>query len=125
MAGVARLRLAVGGRNYAQTGDYYQQALALARTMDDPAALAHSLNRLGNWYLNVEQPRDALGCHQEALATFQARSDWRGKAATLDLLGMASLLSGDLIQGTTYCQQAIVLLRELDDRQRLISSLVT
>jgi ATP/maltotriose-dependent transcriptional regulator MalT len=43
----------------------------------------------------------------------------------MDLLGMASLLSGDLIQGTTYCQQAIVLLRELDDRQRLISSLVT
>src|SRR2546421_549411 len=38
---------------------------------------------------------------------------------------MASFLSGDLIQGTTSCQQAIVLLRELDDRQRLISSLVT
>jgi DNA-binding CsgD family transcriptional regulator len=113
------------GRNYAQAGDYYQQALALARTLDDPATLAHSLNRLGNWHLNVEQPHEALRCHQEALATFQALSDWRGKAATLDLLGMASFLSCDLIQGTTYCQQAIVLLRELDDRQRLISSLVT
>jgi DNA-binding CsgD family transcriptional regulator len=119
------LGLLWAGRNYTQAGDYYQQALVLARTMDDPAALAHSLNRLGNWYLNVEQPHDALRCHQEALATFQALSDWRGKAATLDLLGMASLLSGDLIQGTSYCQQAIVLLRELDDRQRLISSLVT
>jgi ATP/maltotriose-dependent transcriptional regulator MalT len=93
--------------------------------MDDPATLAHSLNRLGNWYLNVEQPQEALRCHQEALATFQALSDWGGKAATLDFLGMASFLSGDLIQGTTSCQQAIVLLRELDDRQRLISSLVT
>src|SRR2546421_7935682 len=119
------LGLLWAGRNYAQTGDYYQQALALARTMDDPAALAHSFNRLGNWYLNVEQPHDALRCHQEALATFHALSDWRGKAATLDLLGMASFLSGDLIQGTASCQQAIVLLRELDDRQRLISSLVT
>ena len=77
-------------------GDYYQQALALARTMDDPATLAHSLNRLGNWYLNFEQPHEALRCHQEALATFQALSDQRGKASTLDLLGMASLLSGDL-----------------------------
>lgn len=119
------LGLLWAGRNYAQSGDYYQQALALAGAMDDPATLAHSLNRLGNWYLNVEQPREALRCHQEALATFQALSDWRGKAATLDLLGMASFLSGDLILGTTYCQQAIVLLRELDDRQRLISSLVT
>ena len=119
------LGLLWAGRDYAQTGDYYQRALALARTMDDPATLAHSLNRLGNWHLNVEQPQEALRWHQEALATFQALSDWRGKAATLDLLGMASFLSGDLIQGTTYCQQAIVLLRELDDRQRLISSLVT
>ncbi|OLB57729.1 MAG: hypothetical protein AUF64_05450 [Chloroflexi bacterium 13_1_20CM_54_36] len=119
------LGLLWAGRDYAQSGDYYQRALILARTMDDPAALAHSLNRLGNWYLNVEQPQEALHCHQEALATFQALSDRRGKAATLDLLGMASFLSGDLIQGTTSCQQAIVLLRELDDRQRLISSLVT
>src|SRR6266699_475192 len=119
------LGLLWAGRDYAQTGDYYQRALALVRTLDDAAALAHSLNRLGNWYLNVEQPQEALHCHQEALATFQALSDRRGKALTLDLLGMASFLSGDLIQGTTSCQQAIVLLRELDERQRLISSLVT
>ncbi len=119
------LGLLWAGRNYAQAGDYYRQALALARTMDDPAALAHSLNRLGNWYLNAEQPDEALRCHQEALATFQALSDRRGKAATLDFLGMASLLSGDLIQSAVYNQQAIVLFGELDDRQRLISSLVT
>src|SRR3989442_13986906 len=93
--------------------------------MDDPATLAHSLNRLGNWYLNAEQPDEALRCHQEALATFQALSDRRGKASTLDFLGMASLLSGDLIQSAVYNQQAIVLFGELDDRQRLISSLLT
>src|SRR5205085_3843861 len=108
-----------------QAGDYYRQALALARTMDDPATLAHSLNRLGNWYLNAEQPQEALRCHQEALATFQALSDRRGKAATLDLLGMASLLSGDLVQSAVYYEQAIALLRELDERERLPNSLAT
>jgi DNA-binding CsgD family transcriptional regulator len=113
------------GRDYAQAGDYYQQALTLARTMDEPATLAHSLNRLGNWYLNVEQPHEALRCHQEALATFQALSDRRGKAATLDLLGMASLLSGDLVQSAAYYEQAIALLRELDERERLPNSLAT
>jgi DNA-binding CsgD family transcriptional regulator len=113
------------GRAYAQTGDYYQQALALARIMDDPATLAHSLNRLGNWYLNVEQPQEALRCHQEALAMFQVLHDRRGKASTLDLLGMASLLSGDLMQSAAYYEQAIALFRELDDRQRLPSSLAT
>jgi DNA-binding CsgD family transcriptional regulator len=112
-------------RDYAETGVYYQQALALARTMDDPATLAHSLNRLGNWYLNVEQPHEALRCHQEALATFKALNDRRGTASTLDLLGMASYLSGNLMQSSVYYEQAIILFRELDEREGLISSLVT
>ena len=48
-------------RDYTQTGTYYQQALALARHMNDPLTLAHSLNRFGNWHLNI--PRDAQrGC---------------------------------------------------------------
>ncbi len=113
------------GRAYAQTGDYYQQALALARALDDPATLAHSLNRLGNWHLNAEQPHEALRCHEEALATFQGLHDRSGKASTLDLLGMASYLSGDLPQSAAYYEQAIALLRELDERERLPNSLAT
>src|SRR3989440_4905644 len=119
------LGLLWAGRNYAQAGGYYQQAPALGRNQDGPATLAHSLNRLGNWYLNAEQPDEALRCHQEALATFQALADQRGKAATLDFLGMASLLSGDLLQSAAYYEQAIALLRKLDERQRLPNSLAT
>jgi DNA-binding CsgD family transcriptional regulator len=111
-------------RNYAQTGNYYQQALALARTIDDAATLAHSLNHLGNWHMNTEQPQEALRCHQEALATFQALSDMRGKASTLDFLGMASLLSGDLLQSSMNYEQAIVLFRKLDEREREVAALI-
>ena len=111
------------GRDYAQSGDYYQQALALARTLDDPAIVAHSLNRLGNWHLNAEQMQEALDCHQEALATFEGLHDRSGKASTLDLLGMVSLQSGDALQGTAYYEQAIALFHELDERERLPSSL--
>jgi DNA-binding CsgD family transcriptional regulator/Flp pilus assembly protein TadD len=38
---------------------------------------------------------------------------------------MTATLGGDLLQGTTYYQQAVVLFRELDDRQGLASSLAT
>ncbi len=113
------------GRNYAQAGTYFQQALAQARQMDDPLSLAHSLNRLGNWYVNVEQPHEALRYHQEALATFDALADQHGKASTLDLLGMTSLLSGDLQQSSVYYEQAIGLFRELGERQRLPNSLAS
>ncbi|HEV2659863.1 MAG TPA: tetratricopeptide repeat protein, partial [Ktedonobacteraceae bacterium] len=110
-------------RDYQQTGAYFRRAIERARALADPKLLAHSLNRLGNWYLNVEQPHEALRYHQEALATFQTLSDRRGKASTLDLLGMASLLAGDLLQSAAYYEQAIALLLELDERERLPSSL--
>ena len=110
-------------RDYTQTGAYYQQALALARQMDDPLTLAHSLNRLGNWHLNIEQPREALQYHQEALALFQQGHDEHGLAETYDLLGMTGFIGGDLAQAVAYCQQAVALFRELDDRQGLASSL--
>jgi predicted ATPase/DNA-binding NarL/FixJ family response regulator len=112
-------------RDYAQTGSYYQQALALARHMDDSITLAHSLNRLGNWHVNIEEPREALHYHQEALTLFQQAHDPQGIAQTCDLLGMTHYLGGDLLQASASYQQAVALFQQLDDRQGLASSLAT
>jgi predicted ATPase/DNA-binding CsgD family transcriptional regulator len=113
------------GRDYAQAETWFRLALVLAQALNDPTLHAHSLNRVGNWHLNVEQPREALHYHQEALTIFQQLGDTRGIAETLDLLGMASYLGGDLIGGTSYYQQAIALFRELEDKPGLTSSLAT
>src|SRR5258708_18029131 len=48
------------GRDYGEAGEYFRRALDLARTLNDPEALGHSLNRVGNWYANIDQPYDAL-----------------------------------------------------------------
>ena len=112
-------------RDYTQAGAYFRQALTLARGMDDSITLAHTLNRLGNWHLNIEQPHEALLYHQEALTSFQRVQDQHGLAETYDLLGMTATLGGDLLQGTAYYQQAIKLFEELGNRQGLASSLAT
>ncbi len=112
-------------RDYTKTEGWFRKALELAQTLDDPALHARSLNRIGNWYLNVEQPHQALQYHQEALTMFQQRHDEQGIAETLDLLGLASYLGGDLLQGTTYYRQAIALFHELGDKPGLISSKAT
>ncbi|GAC1669098.1 MAG: hypothetical protein PVS3B1_07320 [Ktedonobacteraceae bacterium] len=112
-------------RDYSQTGNAYQQALALARHMDDPLTLAHSLNRTGNWHLNIEQPREALHYHQEALTLFQQAQDIPGIAETFDLLGMTHYLGGDLLQASVSYLQAVALFQQLNDRQGLASSLAT
>ncbi|MBV9614308.1 MAG: tetratricopeptide repeat protein [Ktedonobacteraceae bacterium] len=113
------------GRDYGQAEPWFRQALLLAQTLDDPTIYARSLNRIGNWHLNIEQPLEALHYHQQALTLFQKLQNAAGIAETLDLLGMTSYLSGNLIQGTSYYQQAVALFRELDDRQGLASSLAT
>ena len=113
------------GRDYEQAGTFFHQAIELARTLDDPKLEAHSLNRMGNWHLNIEQPLEALSYHREALTIFQKLHDQKGIAETLDLLGMTSYLGGDLVQGTAYYKQAVTLFRELDDRHGLTSSLAT
>ena len=63
--------------------------------------------------------------HAEALAIFETAGNARGVAETLDLLCMAGILSDDLNDAVGYGQRAIDMLRALDDRQPLSSSLVT
>jgi DNA-binding CsgD family transcriptional regulator len=111
------------GRNYAKAGSYFQRALERARHLDDPLTLAHSHNRLGNWYANSEQPSVALRSHQEALTLFQQAQDQRGLADTYDLLGTANFLGGDLRHSSVSYQQAVTLFQNLDDRHGLASSL--
>jgi tetratricopeptide (TPR) repeat protein len=112
-------------RDYRQSDQYFHHALDLARAMDDPLTLGHSLNRVGNWHVNVEQPREALEHHHEALALFEDLQDIEGLAATYDLLGLTTGMSGDLAQAARYCQQAVSLYRSIDDREGLINSLGT
>jgi DNA-binding CsgD family transcriptional regulator len=110
-------------RDYHRTGNLYQEALHLAARAGDERLLAHSLNRVGNWHTNAEEPDSSLDCHRRALAIFERLGDQHGVAATLDLLGIASFLGCDLVAGLDAYRQAITLLRTLDDRAALISSL--
>jgi DNA-binding CsgD family transcriptional regulator len=113
------------GQSYEQAGHFYQRAFELAQTMGQPAALANSLNCLGNWHLNLGRPPEAHRYHQEALTLFQQLQDHRGIADTLDLLGMASYLGADLVQGTRDYQQAVELFHSQGQQHGLISSLTT
>jgi DNA-binding CsgD family transcriptional regulator/tetratricopeptide (TPR) repeat protein len=112
------------GRDYEQAGVLFRRALDLAQTLADPQVHARSLNRMGNWYLNAEQPLEALRYHQKALSIFQALHDQHGTAETLDLLGMASYVGSDLVQCVAYYKQAVELLRALDNRQGVVTGLV-
>jgi DNA-binding CsgD family transcriptional regulator len=110
-------------RDYAQAGEYFQRALDLVRVLDASTVLAHSLNRLGNWQVNTGAAAESLQMHREALAIFEEQQDKSGMAETLDLLGMATTLYGDVPGGTEHYGRAIDLFREIDQIQGLVSAL--
>jgi DNA-binding CsgD family transcriptional regulator len=111
------------GWDYDRAGSYYQAALELAYERGDPEMIASSLNQVGNWHVNQDDPDLALPLHREALTRFEAHSDREGLAGTLDLLGVAASIGCDWQASVGYWERAIGALRELDDRQRLVSSL--
>ncbi len=110
-------------RDLTRAGEYYQGALDLARELGDSSILGQTLNRVGNWHMNLGRVREALRYHREALALFREQGDRHGMARTLDLLGIASYPLGEAIQGAAYLEQAVPILRELDDRQGLVNTL--
>jgi DNA-binding CsgD family transcriptional regulator/Tfp pilus assembly protein PilF len=110
-------------RDLPHARDYFQQALELAHTMGEPAILARSLNRMGNWHVNMGQALEAQAFHGQALEIFEELNDQPGLAETLDLLGSASYMAGDFVEGTRYYQRAIPIFRTLNDRRSLASAL--
>jgi DNA-binding CsgD family transcriptional regulator len=111
------------GLDFAMAGRYLGEAIEAARTLNDPTALAESLNRIGNWYMNQNLPMEALPYHREALNIFEALNDLKGRAETLDLLGVTGVVAGDLVSSAAYYDQAIPLFRHLDNRLLLSSAL--
>jgi tetratricopeptide (TPR) repeat protein len=113
------------GQDMAKARHYLDQALGAARLLGDRTALGASLNRIGNWRLNMEQSDEALRCHEEALATFAGLDDAPGVALTHDLLGITHMIRGDYPASIPRHDRAIELFRQTDDRMSLASALAT
>jgi DNA-binding CsgD family transcriptional regulator len=110
-------------RDYAKAGDYFRSALAITSQLSDPAIVAYTLNRVGNWHFNLAQSAEALQYHMQAARIFESLNNKHGLAATYDLLGITYLVECNLPEYVAYYEKAITLFQELDDRGGYISSL--
>jgi tetratricopeptide (TPR) repeat protein len=112
-------------RDYEKTGEYFSQALQVARNIGDPEVIARSLNRIANWHINLGHPKEAKEYHREALEIFEGLGDQEGIAETLDFLGMTSMISSDVIKGAEYYERAFELFDSIGDKQRQASALTS
>jgi DNA-binding CsgD family transcriptional regulator len=117
------LGLLWSARDYVRAGDYRRDALALARTIGDPALIAKSLNRIGNWHINLEHAADAITNHDEALAIFERRGDEAGVTETVDLLAVAYMIGGDKVRSAMHYERSFSLLEARRDRRGIANAL--
>ena len=110
-------------RDYSLAGEYRRGALAVARRIGDDSLVARSLNRIGNWHVNLEEPRAGLPHHEEALAIFERLGDDTGVAETIDLIAVAYHCAGDEPAAADYYERSIARFTGLGDRRGLANAL--
>jgi DNA-binding CsgD family transcriptional regulator len=110
-------------RDYERAGTYRLDALDVARVIGDPPLVAHSLNRVGNWFVNREEPHAGIPYHDEALAIFERAGDQRGVAETVDLLAMTHHMAGEQATAIPLYERSVDLFTALEDKRRLANAL--
>ena len=77
---------------------------------------------MGNWYINIESPGEALEHHARALGIAEELNDAPLLAETYDYLGMAMIIVGDTRRSADYYSRAIKLFHETDNPFGVVSS---
>jgi tetratricopeptide (TPR) repeat protein len=121
--GLHALGMLWAARDYDRAGEYRTAALDVARSTGDTILVAHSLNRVGNWHVNREDPQSGLPFHEEALTIFEAAGDQRGVAETVDLLAMTFHIAGQQARSVPAYERSIKLFSSLEHRRGLANAL--
>ena len=89
---------------------------ALARASAEPSpARAKALNNLGNVYLDMGEPGEAVTRYEASLAMRGALDDPEGMADTLNNLGLVALGQADTATARTRHEESLAIRRELRD----------
>jgi DNA-binding CsgD family transcriptional regulator len=118
------LALLMEGRDYPQAGEYNQQALTLARQLNDPAMIGRSLIRLAIWYTNMNQAREGAVAIREAYNIFENLDDPHCLALALSAEGNIYMNAGNFQQGSACYLQAMPLFKKVGDLQGQFDCLI-
>jgi|GEM_PF-575754 len=121
LTGVGGLAWALG--EYPHAKAYYEEALALHRSLGNTAGEAQTLDGLGLVAFQEEAYDRAETFNTESLHLFRTLGNLRGQANALSNLGMIAQLRGDYPQAHASYSQSLALRRDLDDRRGIAIAL--
>jgi tetratricopeptide (TPR) repeat protein len=115
--------IALDARAQPDAEEYFRAALELARVINDPPTLAHSLNRMGSFITGMDRPLEGIALHKEAFALLEQMNEPQEMARTFNALGNSYASLGDLEQAVLYYDNAATQFRSLADPIGLSSAL--
>jgi non-specific serine/threonine protein kinase len=109
--------LAMNQGDLARAETLLQEALTLARELNDEAGMAESLNALGRVAILHGDYERAQTFNEESLDLYLNLNDTWGIAAVMNELGTLALSLGDYDQGQTMVEEALALYRNLGHKR--------
>jgi tetratricopeptide (TPR) repeat protein len=102
--------------HWSEAENIFQQALALAQSYGDRAALAHCQNALGHLLSHSESYQEALVWLEKARGNFEQLAEPIGLCRTLEYLSFIYAEQGDYGRALTYSEQQHRLAGEANDQ---------
>jgi predicted ATPase/transcriptional regulator with XRE-family HTH domain len=116
---VGAAQLAMNQAAYDQAAEHCAQAVALARELGDPRALAAVLNTRGLLARAQDRYADSARDHQAALEQARAAADRAGEAVALFGLACAAMFTGDAPRASALAEESLAAARDSGDRHTL------
>jgi DNA-binding SARP family transcriptional activator len=110
------LGMVYGRQRMPEAIEYFEQALAIYRDLDDVRGESRAATNVANAYLDLSRFSEALEAAQRSLA-IQRRAEKRyGEGIALGIIGAASRELGRFSEAIEHLQAALAIFRELGDR---------
>lgn len=104
---------------YPHTINYAQQALIIARQIDDQRLVAQALQACGLAARNQGNYGEARGFYEQSLSLYRAINDRRGMAELFDELSVIAFSLRNNAAALNYLEQCLPLLREIGNQEGL------
>ena len=116
-------RLANHQGDQAAARSFYEESLAISRTLADQRGIAFVLNNLGLLAFDQGEYATARTLQAESLSLFRELNDKWGIAAALNNLGLVAVEQGDYAAARSRHEESLAIKRTLGDKQGVASSL--
>jgi len=109
--------------NWDKAIKFYEESLAIDKSLDDRQGMAAALVNLGSVYLNRGNWDEAIKFYKKSLEIQKSFDDRQGMAAALVNLGSVYLNRGNWDEAIKFYKESLAIAESLDDRQGMAAAL--